>query len=124
MKQPKLEPKKIAKALGADHRGRVSAKSGHFGAMQLVAEIQSRLKVPEGGGRPTDPRWTERRLVPLAPATLRRLTQLADQLQKEHGIVIAPLQLAALLLERAAGEVDEQAAERVTREHLRHRKTA
>lgn len=39
-----LNPKKIAKALGAEHRGKVSAKSGHFGAMQLVAEVQ----VPSG----------------------------------------------------------------------------
>ncbi len=123
MKQPKLDPKKIAKALGAEHRGKVSATGGHFGAMQLVAEIQSRFKVPEGGGRSTDPGWTERRLVPLAPATLKRLSQLADQLEREQGIVIAPLQLAALLLERAAGEVDEEGAQRLTREHLRHRKT-
>ena len=106
MRQPRLDPKEIARALGAEHRGKVCAGSGYFGAMQLVADIQSHFVVPEGGGRATDPRWTERRLVPLSPATLRRLTRLAGRLRKEQGIVIALLQLAALLLERA---VDERA---------------
>jgi hypothetical protein len=69
----KLDTKKMAEALGAEHRGKVRAKSGHFGAMQLVAEIQSRFQVPHGGGRATDPRWTKRRLVSLAPDTLTRL---------------------------------------------------
>src|ERR1700683_895020 len=46
----KLDAKKIAKALGAEHRGKVAAKSGYFGAMQLAAEIQSRFQVPESGG--------------------------------------------------------------------------
>src|ERR1700722_7882019 len=91
----KLNTKKIAKVLGADHRGIVAAKGGYFGAMQLVAEIHSRFRVPQGGGRPTDPHWTERRLVPLAPETLTRLGQIAKKLCEEQGIVIAPLQLAA-----------------------------
>jgi len=119
-----LDPKKIAKALGAEHRGKVAAKSGHFGAMQLVAEIQSRFQVPQRGGRPTDPQWTERRLVPLAPETLTRLSQIAKKLHDEQGIAITPLQLAALLLEHAAVEVDERAAEKLAREHVGHRKSA
>jgi hypothetical protein len=120
----KLDTKKIAKALGAEHRGKVTARSGHFGAMQLVAEIQSRFQVPQGGGRATDPHWTERRLVPLAPETLTRLGQIAKKLQEERGIVIAPLQLAGLLLEQATGQVDERAAEKLARGHVGHRKTA
>jgi hypothetical protein len=119
----KLDTKKIARALGAEHRGKVAARGGHFGAVQLVAEIQSRFQVPERGGRATDPHWTERRLVPLAPETLTRLTQIAKKLNDE-GIVIAPLQLAGLLLEHAAGKVDERAAEKLAREHVGHRKSA
>jgi hypothetical protein len=119
----KLDTKKMAEALGAEHRGKVMAKSGHFGAMQLVAEIQSRFQVPDGGGRATDPHWTERRLVPLAPKTLTRLGQIARKLHDE-GIVIAPLQLAGLLLEQAAGRVDERAAEKLARKHVGHRKIA
>ena len=120
----KLDVKKVAAALGAEHRGKVAARSGHFGAMQLVAEIQSRFQVPPGGGRATDPQWTERRLVPLAPETLTRLSQIAKKLHDERGIVIAPLQLAGLLLEQATGQVDERAAERLAREHVSHRKIA
>jgi NifB/MoaA-like Fe-S oxidoreductase len=120
----KLDANKIAEVLGAERRGRVTAKSGHFGAMQLVAEIQSRFQVPQGGGRATDPHWTERRLVPLAPKTLTRLNQIAKRLHEERGIVIAPLQLAGLLLEQATGEVDERAAEKLAREHVSQRKIA
>ena len=58
---------KIARALGAERRGQVTAAGGYFGALQLLADIQTRFRVPAGGGRPTDPTWTERRPVPLAP---------------------------------------------------------
>jgi len=70
--------------------------------MQLVAEISraSRSRREEGARRtPLD----ERRLVPLAPETLARLNEIAKRLHDEKGIVIAPLQLAGLLLEHAAG---------------------
>ena len=40
--------------------------------------------------------------MPLAPETLARLAELVKSLRKEHGIEIAPLQLAALLLEHDA----------------------
>jgi hypothetical protein len=119
----KVDAKKIAKLLGAEHRGKVTARSGHFGAMQLVAEIRSRFQVPQRGGRPTDPHWTERRLVPLAPETLTRLGQIARKLHDE-GISIAPLQLAGLLLEQATGQVDERAAEKLARGRVSHRKVA
>jgi len=120
----KLDAKKVARALGAEHRGGVVATSGYFGATQLTAEIQSRFRVPQGGGRATDPQWTERRLVPLAPETLTRLTRIAKMLLEQRGIVIAPLQLAGLLLEHATGEIDQLAAEKLVREHAGRRKIA
>ena len=55
-----LDMDKIAAALGAKRRGKVSATGGYFGALQLLADIEARFRVPAGGGRPTDPRWTER----------------------------------------------------------------
>lgn len=90
---------KVAKGLRAVRRGKVSARSGHFGAMQLVAEVQARLRVPEGGGRPTDPSWTERRLVPLAEETLERLEKIAHKIERKRHVRIEPMQVAALLLE-------------------------
>ena len=69
----RLDMAKIARGLGAERRGKVSAKGGYFGAMQVLANVEATFRVPAGGGRPTDPRWTERRLVPLTPQTLDRL---------------------------------------------------
>jgi hypothetical protein len=57
-----LDMDKIARVLGAERRGKAAASGGYFGALQLLADIEARLRVPTGGGRPTDASWTERRL--------------------------------------------------------------
>jgi hypothetical protein len=85
---------RIAKQLGAERRGKVSSRGGYFGAVQLAADVAARFRVPEGGGRPTDPLWSEQRLVRLSPTTLKQLEKLAEQ---THA---SPMQVAALLLER------------------------
>ena len=47
-----LDMARIAKGLGAERRGTVrSAKAGYFGAMGLLADVEARFRVPEGGGR-------------------------------------------------------------------------
>ena len=97
----KLDMDKIAKGLGAVRRGKVVARGGYFGAMQLFADIHTRFRVPSTGGRPTDPAWTERRLLPLTPRTLNQLEVLSSQV-REHGINVEPMQLAALLVEKTA----------------------
>lgn len=61
-----------------------------------------------GGGRSTDPTWTERRLVPLASRTLERLEQIAKTIRDQGGPAVAPLQVAALLLERATDGLDDR----------------
>jgi hypothetical protein len=104
--KPKLDMDKIAKVLGAERRGEVRAGSGHFGAMQVVAEIQARFQAPTGGGRSTDPTWTDRRLVPLAPKTLAQLEHLSRVVSETGGVTVSPLQVAALLLEHATEEAD------------------
>jgi hypothetical protein len=86
---------RIAKELGAVRHGKASARGGYFGALQLAAEVAARFRVPEGGGRATDPAWSEQRLVRLSPETLQQLETLAEQ---THA---SPMQVAALLLERA-----------------------
>jgi hypothetical protein len=109
---------KIAKGLRGERRGHVKAAAGYFGAMQLVGTLAEQFSVPVGGGRATNATWTERRLLPLAPATLRRLEGLAGRIRESSGLNVAPMQLAALLLEKAAEEVDEsemgKLAERVS----------
>src|SRR5262245_13553941 len=93
----RLDLNKIAKTLGAERKGKVSSKGGYLGAMQLLADIDARFHVPAGGGRPTDPNWTERRLVPLAPRTLSRLERLAARIREDGHVSIEPMQLAGLL---------------------------
>lgn len=106
---------KIAEGLGAERRGEVVAAGGYFGALELMAEIEARFRVPVGGGRATDPYWTERRLVPLAPLTLTRLEELVAKIRKQSHVHIEPMQLAGLLLERTTQQVSEEEAERLIR---------
>lgn len=54
MKRP-LDMDKIARELGAARTGKVSATGGYFGAMQLLADVKAKFRVPRAGGRPTDP---------------------------------------------------------------------
>ncbi len=102
-----LDMDKIARGLGAERHGEVTASGGYFGAMQVLADIEARFRVPSGGGRPTDPRWTERRLLPLAPRTLKRLEEIAGRVREQGGVSIEPMQLAALLLEKSTEDLSE-----------------
>ena len=112
--KPKLDMDKIAKGLRASRRGTVPSGGGYFGAQQVAAEVQARFRTPARGGRATDPSWTERRLVPLASKTLDKLEHLSTKLRDE-GISIEPLQLAGLLLERAADGIEASAAGQLAR---------
>src|SRR5712692_5980768 len=105
--KPHLNMNKIARELGAERKGKVSASGGYFGALQLLADIETRFRVPAGGGRPTDPRWTERRLVPLAPRTLERLEAMTAKVRQHEGVNVEPMQLAALLLEQTTEQLSE-----------------
>ena len=102
----------IAKRLGGEVRGEVRATAGYMGALALASEVDRRFRSPEGGGRATDPEWTEQRLVRLKTATLQRLERLAKHLS-DRGQRLAPMQLAALLLERASEDVEQSIDESV-----------
>ena len=79
--------------------------------MQLLADVEARFRIPHGGGRPTDPRWTERRLVPLAPRTLERLEEITAKVRAHGAVNLEPMQLAALLLERTTERLSGDDAE-------------
>jgi hypothetical protein len=104
---------RIAKGLRAKRRGKVSVTGGYFGAMQLLVEVQARFRVPAGGGRATDPEWTERRLVPLSPRTLERLDEITASLREDGGVSIEPMQLAALLIERTTQQLSAGEAKKL-----------
>ncbi len=119
--KPKLDLDKIARGLGAKRRSKVAPSGGYFGALQLVADIKARFRVPAGGGRPTDPNWTEKRLLPLKPRTLQRLEKLTARMMREpDGIKIEVMQFAALLLE----EKVEQLSWKESKELVRPRRRA
>ncbi len=103
----KIDINDIAKRLGGEARGKVSAKAGYFGALALAAEVERRFRKPAGGGRATDPDWTVQRLVRFKPDTVERLEHLARALS-ERGQRLAPMQVAALLIERATKEVEQR----------------
>ena len=102
---------RVARGLGAQRRGEVQSEGGYFGALQLAADVQARFHVPARGGRPTDPSWTERRLVPLAPRTLARLEQLTAEVRTHAGVNVEPMQLAAVILERTTERLTEDEVE-------------
>lgn len=102
-----LDGNKIAEALGGIHLGNVRAKAGYFGAMQLVADASERFRAPRTGGRSTDPRWSERRLIGLAPETLERLQALSRRLRLNGGISIDPMQVAAVVLEKSLRNISD-----------------
>ncbi len=114
-----LDMDKIAKGLGAERRGKVTSTGGYFGAMQLLADIEARFRVPSGGGRPTDPGWTERRLLPLAPRTLKKLEEISEKVWEHGGVNVEPMQLAALLLEKTTEHLSEDEAEKLVRRKRR-----
>jgi hypothetical protein len=105
--KPTLDMNKIARGLRAERKGKASAGGGYFGAVQLLGEIEARFRVPMGGGRATDPEWTERRLVPLAPRTLKRLEAITEGVRARSGVSVEPMQLAALLLEKTTEQLND-----------------
>jgi len=117
-----LDMDKIANGLGAERRGKVMASGGYFGAMQLLADIDTRFRVPSGGGRPTDPGWTERRLLPLAPRTLKKLEEITAKVREHGGVNLEPMQLAALLIEKTAEQISQDEAEELVRPKRRVRR--
>ena len=108
MSKRKIDVDKIAKGLRARKAGKVYSTSGYTGAAQLAAEVRERFEVPDGGGRPTDPSWSDKRLVPIVPRTLERLQGIAKRLHDETGIRVEPMQLAAILLETTADQIDAE----------------
>jgi len=56
-------------------------------------------------------RWTERRLVPLAPRTLERLEEITAKIRSHGAVNLEPMQVAALLLERTTEQLSGDEAE-------------
>ena len=95
----------IADALGASRVEDVDANAqGPLGLMQLRAQMRRRLR--STGGRPSDPSWTMRRVVPFNPDRWSALEALSERLSSE-GRTVSPGQLAAMLIEHGLEELHD-----------------
>ncbi len=106
----RVDMDRLAKGLGAERKGRTIATGGYFGAMQLLTDLEAKFRVPKGGGRPTVPGWTAKRVLPLSEETLRRLERLAKRLGEMKQVHLEPMQVAALLLEKTIASIGEDDA--------------
>ena len=97
-KQEEFE-KRVTKALGAERSFPLDGlpSQGPLDLLQLQAELGRRLR--SSGGRPTDPEWSVRRVIPFKKEGWRELERLAERC-RDHGQTVSPSQLAALLIER------------------------
>jgi hypothetical protein len=93
----------LASKLGATLAGKVPDYSaGALGVAALANILKERLEPSLGKrpGRPTNPAWSRRPKVPMAPETEERLKELAHLLSAGERRV-SPMQVAALILEQA-----------------------
>src|SRR5689334_20930775 len=94
---------KIAAALGASRRIPLPrAPQDPLDALTLMESIHSQL---EAGrrlrlGRPSNPEWTLRRLVPFSAESWNTLRKYAEAFSVD-GHRVSPAQVAAVLLERS-----------------------
>ncbi len=109
-KQGEFE-KRVARALGAQHSFSLEGlpSQGPLDLLQLRAELGRRLR--SSGGRPTDPEWTLRRVIPFKEKGWRDLEQLTARCSEE-GQAVSPSQLAALLIERGLQDLIRAQARR------------
>lgn len=100
---------RLASALGASRTATLSPRGaqGPLGLLQLRAEVDYRLR--SSGGRPTDPAWTVRRVVPFRPDGWAELEEFAARLTAA-GRAVSPAQLAAILIERGLAALEDGVA--------------
>src|SRR5437764_12022270 len=94
---------RIANALGASQRVRLPhAPRDAADALALMEYVHEQLDAGRGlrPGRPSNPNWTFRRLVPFSAETWKALEERAEAVSTT-GRRVSPAQLAAVLLDRA-----------------------
>ena len=92
---------RIGKALGATRRFSLKTKAaGPLSLFQLREEIDARLK--SRGGRPSDPEWDLRRVIPLKKSSWELLKKKSREFRANPG------HLAAIILERGINSLKER----------------
>ena len=100
------EVDRIAAALGASRRAPLSGQSaqGALGLLGLRAEVERRVR--SSGGRPPDPPWTVRRMVPFRSDGWTEREPFAARLTAS-GLSASPAQLPAILIERGRASLED-----------------
>lgn len=103
---------RIRQALGASQVVPLAElpSQGPLDLLQLRSELSRRLR--SSGGRPTDPEWSVRRIVPFKNRAWQELERLAAQCG-DQGQRVSPSQLAALLIERGLEELRKSQAKAI-----------
>lgn len=97
MRGKKINQKQVAKALGASRVVKLNVGSDWpLGWIGLASVVRDRLV--SRGGRPSDPDWDTKRLVPFRRETWKHLTKEAEAISG-YGRKVGPAQLAAILIE-------------------------
>jgi hypothetical protein len=102
----------LAKQLGATVAGTMPDYSaGSCGMAALASSLRQRLEpgVGKRPGCPTNPAWSKRPTVPMAPETEQRLKDLASFLSDGERQV-SPMQVAAMILESATASYFQSGA--------------
>lgn len=88
----------FAEELGADRviPLNLPKSRGPLDLLHLLTEVKQRLR--SAGGRPSDPLWTVKRLVPFKAQSWKELEELTERFEKE-GQHVSPAQVAAILIE-------------------------
>jgi hypothetical protein len=81
---------------------------GPLDLLQMREEVGRRLR--SSGGRPTDPEWALRRLVPFKQQGWQQLERLAKACS-DQGQAVSPSQLAAILIERGLEDLKKAMGE-------------
>ena len=106
----RLDMDKIARASAKRRKGR-RVRAATSARYSWLADIEGALPGAIRRWTADGSSWTERRLVPLAPRTLKRLEDIAAKVRARGGVSVEPMQLAALLLEKKTEELSEREAE-------------
>lgn len=97
MRLKRINQRHVARALGAAQVVKLGVgRDWPLGWIGLASIVRERFV--SRGGRPSDPHWDTKRLVPFRHETWERLSEKAKEIST-HGRKVGPAQLAAILIE-------------------------
>ncbi len=107
MKRSNSQTDRIQRKLGAQNVVPLDSPhdQGPLDLIQLKAELRRRLR--SSGGRPSDPEWSIRRLIPFKQDKWTELELQAERCSVQ-GQRVSPSQLAAVLIERGLQDLSSE----------------